>query len=259
MRDGQVGLTWLGQSGFILRFPATRILVDAFLSDHPERRFPAPFAPSAAAGFDVLACTHDHLDHLDRDALPAMAEASPHARIVVPESCAGVVVKLGIAESRVSGVRPDESIEVGGVTVHGVPARHGNLPSDAYTFGDGAFLGYVFSAGGAAVYHAGDTIDYDGLAGKIRALSADVVLLPINGRDAEREARDIVGNLDADEAARVAVESGARVAIPMHYDMFAGNPGHPDRFVAAVQQNQSDVAVIIPARGQELLLIAREA
>ena len=256
MRDGQVGLTWLGQSGFIVRFPGCRILVDAFLSDHPDRLVAAPFAPAEATGFDVIACTHDHLDHLDRDALPALAGASPAAHIVVPEPCVATVVRLGIAQDRVTGVRPDASVEVRGVTIHGVAACHGHLAADAYGFGGGAFLGYVFVAGGVAVYHAGDTIDYDGLAERIRSVGAGILLLPINGRDAEREARDIVGNLDAAEAARVAGASGARVAIPMHYDMFAGNPGYPERFVAEVREHHPEVTVLVPARGSEIVLQA---
>src|SRR4029453_19541734 len=41
--DGMsVQLTWIGQAGFLLRTPGTRLALDPFLSDHPDRRFPAP-------------------------------------------------------------------------------------------------------------------------------------------------------------------------------------------------------------------------
>ena len=62
-----------------------------------------------------------------------------------------------------------------------------------------------------------------------------LTLLPINGRDAEREALGIVGNMDASEAAQLAHEIGAHAAVPMHWDMFASNPGDPAAFVAATQ------------------------
>ncbi len=50
------------------------------------------------------------------------------------------------------------------------------------------------------VYHAGDTIAYDDMVERLRALRVDVALLPINGRDHFREAQDVVGNLTPREA-----------------------------------------------------------
>jgi L-ascorbate metabolism protein UlaG (beta-lactamase superfamily) len=33
-----VRLTWIGQAGFLIRTQATRLALDPFLSDHPDRR-----------------------------------------------------------------------------------------------------------------------------------------------------------------------------------------------------------------------------
>jgi L-ascorbate metabolism protein UlaG (beta-lactamase superfamily) len=257
LQAGQLGLTWLGQGGFVLRFPRARILVDAFLSHHPERRIPAPFKPEEAAGFDVIACTHDHLDHLDREALPGLAEASPRARVIVPASCVEMVAGLGVPRDRITGIGPDEDVELTGGSIHAIPSRHGAHVRDGYSFGDGAFLGYVFSSDGAAVYHAGDTVDYEGLSARIRAARADVALLPINGRDEEREARDIVGNLDAEEAARVAADAGVKLAIPMHWDMFPGNLGFPERMVEAAREHHPELSIAVLAHMVELVVSAR--
>ena len=111
-------------------------------------------------------------------------------------------------------------------------------------------MGFVFDSGGLSIYHAGDTIPYDGLAGRLRELSVDVALLPINGRDARREALDIVGNLDADEAAALAVEAGVDVVVPMYYDMFPANLGDPAALVSTVERAGSNVTVVVPARGR---------
>jgi L-ascorbate metabolism protein UlaG (beta-lactamase superfamily) len=59
-----------------------------------------------------------------------------------------------------------------------------------------------------------------------------------------------VGNPDADEAAQLAIESGAEVAIPMRYDMFAGNAGDPKRMVTAVRHLGDGVRVVVPDRGR---------
>jgi L-ascorbate 6-phosphate lactonase len=241
-------LVWLGQSGFLVRLGEANILVDAFLSPHPDRLVRSELAVADRRFLDVIACTHDHLDHLDREALPGLASESPQARVVVPDQVVDVVADLGISRNRILGMQPDHSVQIAGVTVHAVPARHGSHAADGYSFG--AFLGFVFSAGGVAIYHAGDTVGFDGLADRLRKLRVDVCLLPINGRDAEREARDIVGNLNEGEAAELAIASGAAVAVPMHYDMFAGNPGDPARMVDAVQRLDGDVTVVVPARGR---------
>ena len=246
--SGTARLAWLGQSGFLIRLGEANILVDAFLSPHPERLSRSDLTISERRFLDVIACTHDHLDHLDRDALPGLASESPQARVIVPEQCVGVVSTLGISTNRIVGMQPEETVAIAGVNIRAVRARHAMHATDAYTF-DG-FLGFLFSAGGIAIYHAGDTIGYEGLGARLREMHVNVCLLPINGRDAEREARDIVGNLDAEESAQLAIESGAEVAIPMHYDMFAGNPGDPARVVAAVERLGGGVRVVVPDRAR---------
>lgn len=259
MHDGQVGFTWLGQSGFVLHFPTATVLIDAFLSQHPDRLVPPLLDPSQAHAFDVVACTHEHLDHLDEAALAVIAQASPSAIFIVPDPCVEKVIAAGVPSGRVSGMQPDRPLECAGIEVHSVPACHGLHPGDAYNFGqgisDGAirFLGYVLRGGGVAVYHAGDTIPYDGLADRLRRMEIDLALLPINGRDREREAKDIVGNLDADEAANLAAESAAKAVVPMHYDMFAANPGFPERLVETVRNRYPALSVIVPARGLEFI------
>jgi L-ascorbate metabolism protein UlaG (beta-lactamase superfamily) len=123
---------------------------------------------------------------------------------------------------------------------------HGLELTDAYRFGGDPprFLGYVIDLAGVRVYHAGDTIPYDG----IEDVVCDVAMLPINGRDAEREAHGIVGNLDAEEAVRLAAAIGANVLVPIHYDMFAANPGDPARVVAAALREPRAPAVLVPTR-----------
>jgi L-ascorbate 6-phosphate lactonase len=66
---------------------------------------------------------------------------------------------------------------------------------------------------------------------RLKDLAIDVALIPINGRDWFREQRNIIGNTDHREAADLGHAIGADVIVPMHYDMFAGNPGNPGWFV----------------------------
>ena len=256
MEEDEVTIFALGQSGFVLLFPSGRILVDGFFSQHPDRLVDSPFAALEAHGFDLIAFTHEHGDHMDLEAVPDLAKASPECRFIAPRPCTGLVSGAGVAAERVVGMQPGEPVTLHEIEVHAVSARHALKAGDPYTFGTETangmvrFLGYVFRANGVAVYHAGDTLDYEGLADSLRTLQVDVALLPINGRDFERERRGIAGNLDPDEAANLAMQSGVDVVIPTHYDMFASNPGYPEELVRAVREKKASVKVVVLPAGQ---------
>src|SRR5258708_2428638 len=64
---------WLGQASFIVKFGETTLLIDPFLMPMDERRVPPLFRAEDAAGIvDVVLCTHDHIDHIDPVAIPAL-------------------------------------------------------------------------------------------------------------------------------------------------------------------------------------------
>jgi L-ascorbate 6-phosphate lactonase len=226
-----VGLTWIGQAGFLVSTPATRLAIDPFLSGHPDRRYPSPVGPGDLAGTELVLATHQHLDHLDAPAVAALLELDDRARVVVPAPAAADAAAAGLPPGRLVAARPGQPIAAGDVTVHPVPALHGVHVADAYTFGlptDGdqvRYLGYVLETPDGRLYHAGDTVRWDGQAELLRRHQVEVALLPINGRDAEREARDLVGNLDAGEALALARDAGVGTVVPMHYDLMEGNLG----------------------------------
>lgn len=257
---GAIALVPLGQASFVVRSGDLILLTDPFFSPHPGRLVFPPFTAQEAAGVDVVLCTHEHIDHFDPDAIRSIATASPEARFVAPRPIVPMFTDLGIRVDRVIGAQPGEPVDLDGLTVHPVPASHGVHPADAYNFGqelsDGLYryLGYVLDAG-ARLYHAGDTVHYEGMETWLRDVQVDVALLPINGRSVEREAEDIVGNLDHEEAALLAAAVGVDVVIPMHYDMFAANLGNPEKVVDVVRRESLDVTVVVVGLGRPWIYV----
>jgi L-ascorbate metabolism protein UlaG (beta-lactamase superfamily) len=247
-------LTWLGQAGFRIEAGGVTFAVDPWVSEHELRLAETPAVELAADRIDWVLITHEHLDHLDLPFLPEVLERSPDAKVVLPASIVPLVEGV-VDEARTVGVLPGDSLDLGGVNVRVVPAFHGVTMEDAY--GDGSslgsgprFVGYVIG-GESRLYHAGDTIVTDALLSALLPLEIEVALLPINGRDAEREARDIVGNMNASEAVDLVLELGAPTLIPYHWDGFHGNTVPPGSVVDAAAGR---INVVVPARDRELAL-----
>lgn len=255
-------LFWLGQAGF--RFRAAdgsgpTVFCDPFLSQNDSRTWPSPLDPAAlATQADVVLVSHEHIDHLDRPMLRAAAPEG-HFTVVVPEPLLSEVTGLGVPPDRAVGAQPEADVNLKGLTIHPLRARHGVNVSDAYNFGERLsgglvrYLGYVFELGGVRVYHAGDCVPYDGQVQQLKALRPQVVCLPINGRDFFRESEhNIVGNMDFREATRLAHDIGAELLVPMHWELFPQNRGFPGDLVAFVADHFPSLSVLVMGRGARL-------
>jgi L-ascorbate metabolism protein UlaG (beta-lactamase superfamily) len=231
---GALNLWWLGQSGFLVAWQGWHLLLDPYLSDSLTRKYAETDKPHermtelvvdpAELGFvDVVTASHAHTDHLDPDTLRAL----PGAEIVAPDAHRELVIER--AGRAPVGIDDGRTVEIAGFAITAVPAAHEAIERDAA--GRMLHLGYVVRCGPFSLYHAGDTIPYDGMAERIPAV--DVALLPINGRRPERR---VAGNLWGDEAAALAHAVGARLAVPMHYEMFGFNTEPPDAFAAACER-----------------------
>jgi len=209
VRPGTVALWWLYQGGVALKTPGgTVVLVDPYLSDSVTRSYglpravPAPLDP-AEANADALLATHSHEDHLDPDSIGPFL-GHPQMRFVGPPMAAEKVIAAGVDVSRTTAVGRGDVIGVGDLSVRAVHARHmfGLEPTpDA--------VGYVLESDGVRVYISGDT-EYDSeIIADTRGVSA--ALICINGT---------TGNMNAHEAAMLAWQQGAKVAMPFHYGLW---------------------------------------
>lgn len=232
------GLWWLGQSGFLVKHNGRCLLLDPYLSDSLTRKYAGTDLPHERMTeilvdpgrldfIDVVTSSHHHTDHLDAETLLPLMGANADLQLVIPEATRDSVVRcLGIEPQRPIGLDDGTRAEVAGFELHGVAAAHETVERDQ--LGRCKFLGYLLRMGPWTVYHAGDTVLYEGLIQRLRPWNVDVALLPINGRGPKR---GVLGNLSSTEAAQLARAIGAKLAVPCHYEMFRFNTASPEAFV----------------------------
>lgn len=229
-----VTLVWLGQAGFVIDGGGCRIVIDPYLSDSlaekyagkafPHRRMmPAPVVPGGIRHVDAVLATHAHSDHLDPGTLPGLLAANSDAVVIAPESARALVLeRSGLPETRFRGVDAGGTVEIApGLSVAAMRAAHEEIETDEA--GRHRFLGLAIRIGGRTILHTGDTIPFAGQVEEARGLSPDLILAPVNGRDAIRRAKGVPGNMSADEALAFAASLGVETVIAHHFDLFDFN------------------------------------
>lgn len=258
VEHGQIRMWRLGQSGFMLKSVGKLICLDLYLTDHPMRMSPSIVRADEIDCADIVFGSHDHADHIDRGAWPALMRASSCAVAVVPDLLrARIAGDLGIEDRRIIGLNDGETVEIEGVHLTGIASAHEFLDPDPET-GRYPCMGCLLEFEGIRVYQPGDTCIYEGLAKKLRkAGPPDVMILPINGRDGARYRNNIIGNMTFQEAVDLAGQLRPRLTVPAHYDMFRGNLEDPGRFADYMRAKYPDQNFWIGEIGEHITLSGR--
>jgi L-ascorbate metabolism protein UlaG (beta-lactamase superfamily) len=166
------------------------------------------------------------------------------AEIAAPEPHLGILA-AALPDVRRVGVRPNVRLDrLGGIDVF--PAWHGVVAVDGYSpmiaaDGTSPHVGFAFCLDDTRIYVSGDTISNPALLGAVTLVRPHLVCLPVNGRTREREARGILGNMDAGEAVDFAVTVGAEALLPLHHDGVTGNTSDVSEVLRAAAGRLLDV------------------
>lgn len=205
-------IRWLGQSGYILSDEKTIICIDPYLSDvvnrvaNRPRTRAVPIKPEALKA-DACICTHNHLDHIDIDAIPKMDIGN--ITFYAPKDCEKILSELGVTKY----LPFDEGISyiVGNFKITAVFADH-TVPA----------VGVLVEYNGETFYFSGDTYYNE----KLEKIKCDYLFICINGK---------LGNMNADEAAKLTNIIKPRIAVPNHYDMFESNSENPENYTKQIE------------------------
>ncbi len=226
---GHITAWWLGGSGFVFKTTGgTQVLIDPYLSNSVQgifgmgRAFPPPIEPEQARP-DLLIATHWHEDHLDPGTIPIIARHSPGTQFVMSPSAMSRALGWGVPRERITALSAGQTIELSGVRLTHVPARH---ESTVQGWETPDAMGVVIEADGIRIYHTGDT-EYDARLLQLGQARFSALLVCINGSG---------GNMNAHEAALLAWQLDPAAVIPIHHHLWAGSDDDAIRLPALFTQ-----------------------
>ncbi|WP_281888654.1 MBL fold metallo-hydrolase [Paenibacillus sp. YYML68] len=259
---GTLAVWLLGQESIAVKGDGITLYIDPFVSDYVSRvlgltrQYEAPLTPEHLTNASMCLITHDHEDHLDPGTMEVVRTTSPDCLVVAPRYSKARLLQLGFEPERIMEAntqRMTDSFD-GRLQVLAIPAAHEQLEQDAD--GHHRYVGYVIRLNGVTVYHAGDTLVYDGLTELLQSQRIDLACLPINGRDYYRTRQPIAGNMNYSEAAQLAWEIGADTVIPLHYDTFDWNTEKPGYFVQELYERYPEQKCHLLARGERYVYVS---
>ena len=207
-------IRWIGQGGYLLSDGANEICIDPYLSNvvdrvaHRGRMVKAPFLPEELRS-DVVICTHNHLDHVDIDAIPLMKKEN--MLFLAPTDAKQTLLDCGV--TRYEPFDEGTTVQIGNFALTAVFADH-SVPA----------VGVIVKHGGRTLYFSGDT-EYHERLEELAAYGIDVMVICINGR---------LGNMNVEEAIRLTEILSPKVGIPTHYGMFESNTEDPSKYTDRV-------------------------
>jgi L-ascorbate metabolism protein UlaG (beta-lactamase superfamily) len=220
---GELHVTLVNHSTVLLQQSGVHILTDPIWSERaspftwvgPRRRREPGVRWEDLPQIDVVLLSHNHYDHLDLATLRRLADRG-ESQFVVP---AGVAKLLG--SWRIGSVHEldwGESLPIGGVTIHSVPALHFSARG-IFDRNRTLWCGYVIETPGRFIYFAGDTAFGDHFARVRERFGAPrLALLPIGAYEPRWFMSSV--HMGPDQAIRAHEILGAQTSIAIHHGTF---------------------------------------
>ncbi len=245
----------MGQCGFIFSLGNKKLAIDLIVSDLyykgtdvSRRVIKPPFELSATPDLDYILVTHDHADHLDRALILELVKRERPFKVLAPLH---ILSSLNIPSSYKVEIEDYETYRDGKLSITPIPVPHMDYKYSSNNHSE--FLGFVIDYEDLRLFHGGDLVPNPKLNEDIkRKAPFDFMFLPINGRDKEREAKGIIGNMNEEEAIDFAQWANALTLIPTHFDFFKENGADPAVFSKLAKGR---IKTIVPVPGNRYSLI----
>jgi L-ascorbate metabolism protein UlaG (beta-lactamase superfamily) len=223
-------LTFWGAAGYEIVGPDHRVVIDPFLSENEI----APVSPDDVEAPDVILVSHAAFDHYGDAARIAKRTGAP---VVCDAAVRAMLIDEGVDADQVSATTWGIVVEAGGLEIRPVECHHwssGTLSDGRQVVGNP--IAFLFETEpGVRIYHYGDTCIFDmRLIGELYNPTVGLLGCTLPRELSHRipgPATFKTGEMDADEAARVAEMLQLDLAVACHY---LEPDGEVDRFLELV-------------------------
>lgn len=261
---GELGITFIGHSGFLIQIGGNNVLVDPNFANwiFILKRLRRPgLQIKKLPPIDFVLISHAHFDHLNRRSLRAIAKRTRQLTgrapvAIVPKNVSELVQDLGFEQ--VTEMSWWQTLQENGIEITHTPASHwgARMLNDFHR----GFGGYVVRSSAHSVYHSGDTAYFDGFRAIGAKLNPEIALLPIGAYDPP-SFRNV--HTSPEDALQAFLDLGANVMIPMHYGTFklSHEPMEEPvpRLLSAAEEAGVREHIIVLPEGETLISTAVEA
>jgi L-ascorbate metabolism protein UlaG (beta-lactamase superfamily) len=157
-------VSWLGHSSFLVAIDGIRTLVDPVFGERaspfswsgPKRFYPPPYPLEELGELDAIVISHDHYDHLDREAVALLLPRE--LPWIVPLGVGAHLEGWGVDRSLITELDWWEETRVKDVTITATPSRH--FSGRAITMTDQnatLWAGWAWTGPTRKLFYSGDT------------------------------------------------------------------------------------------------------
>ena len=192
-------LTRYGQSCILIESESKRILIDPGYMGLTDS-----IVENDWINIDAIFVSHKHRDHIDEGAVIKIIKSSNSVVYTNKE------VAKEFSNIKFKPIKVGDKISVGKINIEVVDSVHGYIPLMKGPMEINENLGFMITEGKNRVYFTGDTIGFK------NDYKCNVIIVPVSGKG------PVLGSF---EAALFSKATGAKIAIPVHYDnpMFGVN------------------------------------
>jgi len=218
MDFGEIKISWLGNSGFLIK-NSKIIYIDPYnIKEENEKA-------------DFIFLTHSHYDHCSVADIQKIIKSG--TKIIAPAGCQSKIVRFDVPID-IQLVEIGNEFSLGEIKVSVFPAYNIDKPFHSK---DEQWVGYLLKIKNFLIYHAGDTDlipEMQKLTGHNQEDRKFLALLPVGGRF----------TMSAEEASEAAKLIKPDFAIPMHYGSVSGNNSDAEEFKELCEANGIKVEIL---------------
>lgn len=262
--EDKVVMWWIGCCGYVIKTAKTTLIIDSYAgpSSYSEYDYCAVCRVAGAQyidwlrltpqvvdifefkGIDGYFCSHHHNDHCDVYSVNAVLQTND-CMFHGPQNTINKMKQIGVPEDRRVLVKPGDCIKFEDMEVLVLENYDPSALNSGHTGTepksmDECCVSYLFKTKAGNIFHAGDAHFSDIFKAIGDEHQVDIALIPIG--DNNRGVSDKPSTFDA---VRIAHNLNAKVAIPMHYDLWANIQANPEQFYRYCKENLKDTTPVV--------------